>query len=428
MRIGFFSDMYLPRTDGIAISIESFRTELESMGHEVYVFAPQPSFRYKDPSKRITRFPAIKGLFFDDYMTSLFFPPQAMRKIHKLNLDIIHYHTPSQIGLLGAYFALHNNIPLITTYHTDLYEYVKHYPAVLPGTIALSMLVPAITGGGMSEFRTGLSSIRPEKSVDKWNQKLVQRGITMMHNHCDLVITPSKKIEEQLHSWKTASKVVVLPTGVDKITTNEREITAFRKHFGLQPDHQVILTVSRIGTEKNLGLSIKVFEQVARHNPKARLVIVGTGDDLELFQAQAAKTKFADRIIFTGHIEHSKLGAAYGVASVFIFTSLTDTQGLVLGEAAQAGLPIVMIDAEVTEVMRDGQNGFASRGKVRDLSDKIRKILDDPKLRQTMGRRSVELASDYSVAKQSKKLIELYEETIARHTEQTPSELKAPTT
>src|SRR6266567_8184241 len=124
MRIGFFSDRYLPLTDGIAYSMEDARRELEKLGHEVYIFAPKPGLRYHETSPRVIRFPAVKGLFFDDYRTSLFFPPQTSRQIDKLKLDLIHFHTPGQIGLFGAVYALRHNVPLVTTYHTDLYEYV----------------------------------------------------------------------------------------------------------------------------------------------------------------------------------------------------------------------------------------------------------------------------------------------------------------
>src|ERR1035437_5087340 len=134
MRIGFFTDFYRPQINGISFSIDTFREEMEKLGHEVYVFAPAPGLRrYKEKDKRVIRFPSLKGIFFDDYLTSLFFPPQALSKIEKLKLDIIHCHTPSQIGLLGVYFAVHSDTPLVMTYHTDLYEYVKHYPGVLPG-------------------------------------------------------------------------------------------------------------------------------------------------------------------------------------------------------------------------------------------------------------------------------------------------------
>ncbi len=261
MKIGIFTDRYLPQTDGVSFSVETYRLELEKLGHEVYVFAPRPSWRYKERSGRVTRFASVKGLFFDDYLLTFFFPPQAMRQIEKLGLDVIHFQTPGQIGFLGAYYAIQHDIPLLTTYHTDLYEYVKHYPSVLPGSIALSLLAPAITGGGMEEYRTTLSSITPERSVDKWNQKIVMRMMTLIHNHCDTVITPSEKITTQLKSWGTTSPLLTLPTGIDQIGTSNREAVALRKRYGLEPIDQIILFVGRIGTEKNLDLLICLAPQ-----------------------------------------------------------------------------------------------------------------------------------------------------------------------
>lgn len=50
MRIGFFTDSYLPALHGVEISIESFRKALESMGHEVYIYAPEaPGYQDKIP-------------------------------------------------------------------------------------------------------------------------------------------------------------------------------------------------------------------------------------------------------------------------------------------------------------------------------------------------------------------------------------------
>jgi 1,2-diacylglycerol 3-alpha-glucosyltransferase len=417
MRIGIFSDRYLPQTDGISFSIEHFRVELEKLGHEVYIFAPSPSWRYKERSKHIIRFAAVKGLFFDDWLTSVFFPPQALKEIEKLNLDIIHYQTPSQIGLLGAYYAIRNHIPLVTTYHTDLFEYVKHYPQVLPGSIALSLMAPIITGGGMGEYRQALASVTPERSVDKWNQKIVVHGLTLLHNHCDLVITPSRKIEKQLRSWKTTSRIEILPTGVDKITTTKREITLTRKKYGLKPSDKVILLVCRIGTEKNIDLLIKSFEIVANQLPEAKLVIAGPGDDLEHYQEQAAQTTCADRIIFTGFVDHHKLGSLYGAANVFAFPSVTDTQGMTVNEAACAGLPIVMVDREISEVMASGQNGYFARNAPRDFAAKLIAVLTNDKLHKRFSERSVELAAEVSASQQAAKLLRLYQETIERHHE-----------
>jgi len=417
MRIGLFTDRYVPQIDGVSISTESFRRELEELGHEVYVFAPRPTWRYKERSNRIIRFPAVKGLFWEDNLTSLFFPPQIIRQLDKLGLDIIHFQTPGQIGLFGAYYAIHNNIPLVTTYHTDLYEYVKHYRATLPGTIALSFLVPAITGGGMSDYRKALSSITPERNIDRWNQKILVRMITMIHNRCDIVIAPSEKTKQQLLSWNTISRVEVLPTGVEEITTKNREISHIRKLYDLSPDDQPIIFVGRIGTEKNVGLLIRAFSTIGRQNRHAKLVIVGQGDDIDSFKRQAADTPFPDRVIFTGFIDHQKLGAILKVASVFGFPSLTDTQGMVVNEAARAGLPVVMVDREISQVVVDGQNGYFARNSARDFAAKVLKVLASPELQQRMSKRSIELSGEVTPRKQATKLLRLYQESIEQHRE-----------
>jgi 1,2-diacylglycerol 3-alpha-glucosyltransferase len=415
MRIGFFSDFYLPRADGIAYSIESFRIELEKMGHEVFIIAPKPTIRHNDHNKHIIRFPAIKGLFFDDYMTSFFFPPQRFRQIEKLKLDIVHFHTPGQIGLFGAYFAFRRDIPVVTTYHTDLYEYVTHYPKVLPGTIALSMLAPMITNGSMQDYRIGLSSIKPERNVDKWNQKIVERSSTLLHNRCDLIIAPSQKMKNQLVGWRTTSPIQVLPSGVDKITTKKAEIVSFRKQLHLNDDDEIILFVGRVGTEKNLGLLIKAFEIVNAKRPQTKLIIVGTGEDIDLFKNQAKATLRPEHILFTGNILREKLGGLYGVATVFAFPSLADTQGLVLSEAAWAGLPIVMIDKGISPVAVAGKNALFAKNNPKDFASKLLQVLTKPELRSAFSEASLTLAGEYTASKQSQALIQAYTETITRH-------------
>lgn len=415
MKIGLFSDSYLPSTDGISYSIESYRQELARLGHEVYVFAPAPGIRYKERSAGIVRFPAVKGLFYDDYMTSMFFPPQALQKIKKLNLDVIHFHTPSQIGLLGAYFAMRNNVPLLATYHTDLHEYVRHYPGVLPGTIMLSLLSPMVTGGSMADVRQAVSSVRPARNIDAWNQKIVRHGVTQLHNRCDIVIAPSAKIQSQLISWGAATPVKVLPTGVDKITADKQAGKLFRQQYGIAPDKQIVLFVGRLGSEKNIELLVRAFKRVLSSRPNTKLVLVGDNVHRQTLEAYIETQGVSEHTVLTGYIDHDLLGGVYAASDVFAFPSRTDTQGLVLNEAAHAGLPIVMIDSGITEVVVDGQNGFITRNSSTDMAKKLLKLLEDSSLRAQMGTASKRIARGYSVNHQTKRLIKLYEQAVSAH-------------
>jgi len=415
VRIGFFSDRYLPFTDGIACSMEDARRELEARGHEVYIFAPSPNRRYRETSPRITRFPAVKGLFFDDYRCSLFYPPRARRQADKLDLDLIHFHTPGQVGMFGAYYARRNGIPLVTTYHTDLYEYVTHYPSVLPGVVALSILAPFVTGVGDGQRRTSLSCVRPGRTVDRWNQRVVERCMTLLHNHCDLVITPSVKMETQLRGWRTTSRIATLPSGVDEIPTTEAAVRAARREFGIAEDEQVVLYVGRIGSEKNLGLLIDAFGHVAPRCPRARLLLIGPGDEDGRFRAQAAAGPYAGRITFTGRMPRESLGAFYALAEVFAFPSMCDTQALVVNEAAWAATPLVLADRNISQIFQDGVSGLSASATAADFGDKISLLLEQPRLAAEMGRAARELAAQLTVRSQAAKLARLYEETLIRH-------------
>jgi len=413
VRIGFFSDRYLPFTDGIACSMEDARRELEDLGHEVYIFAPKPDRRYCEQAPRVTRFPAVKGLFFDDYRCSVFYPPRTRREVDKLDLDLVHFHTPGQIGLFGAYYARRHDLPLVTTYHTDLYEYVTHYPGVLPGVVALSILAPYVTGGGAGERRISRSCVRPERSIDRWNQKVVERGMTLIHNSCDLVITPSAKMAAQLGGWNTTSRIATLPSGVDEIPATPAEIEAARREYGLADDEQVVLYVGRIGSEKNLSVLIDAFTHVARGNAKARLMLIGPGDEENRFRDQAAATACADRITFTGRKPRAELGAFYGLAEVFAFPSTADTQALVVNEAAWAGTPIVMVDRDISQIVEDGVSGLYAANAAEDFAAKISALLDDPQRAKALGAVARERASKLTAGVQAGKLARLYEETLA---------------
>jgi len=410
MRIGMFTDYYLPVKTGVSTSVESFREQLELMGHEVYVFAPSDGMWVREENDHIIRFPALKGLFVENYMTSVFFPPQQIRKIEKLNLDIIHFHDPSQIGLLGVHIALKNNIPLVSTYHTDLNEYLKAYPIMGPGFLVLSALAPLITGGGFKDAKL----IKPSRNRLAMNRRALKQSMTLIHNYCDLVIAPSLKMEMQLKRWKTAAPIEILPTGVDKITTSNREIKKRKKQFDITNDDLVVMFTGRLGKEKNIELLIKAFAKARKQLPNLKLLLVGDfkhGDELINLGVDLG---VEEHIIKTGYIENKDLGAVLGCGDLFALPSLTDTQNLALNEAAQAGLPLLAVDPLINNVIKDGLNGYITKPTITAFAEGIIKILSDPAKAKKMGELSAKRADAYSEHSQATKLANLYQEILKK--------------
>lgn len=205
MRIGLFTDTYRPSINGIVFVVESLKKHLEDMGHEVYVFCPAKTMRPSrnaelvEEDDHIIRFPSIKGAFFDDYDTSIFFPPRVLSQIKELELDVVHIFTPSQVGLVGIRYAYKNEKPFIIQHSTDLYEFSEHYPQVLPGVLALiGIVVPFAVKLGGKDIREIIKLYRPRLGAAKWNKDIIEKAITILYSKADAVITLSRKSTEQL--------------------------------------------------------------------------------------------------------------------------------------------------------------------------------------------------------------------------------------
>lgn len=425
MRIGLFTDTYRPSINGIVFVVESLKRELEQLGHEVFIFCPAKSL---SPSKQsellkedenIIRFPSIGGAFFDDYDTSVFFPPLVQRKILDLELDVIHIFTPSQIGLLGVKAAKKADIPLVIQHCTDIYEFVDHYPAVLPGALALAGIIfpmsVRLRGHDLLEIA---KLYKPRRGVTKWNKDIIESVITILYSKADAVIALCRKSQAQLESWKYDDydyNLVLMPNGVNALPRPKKaEVVAFREQWNLHEDDEVFGFVGRLGEEKNLPVLIQAFqEKIAAARPKSKLLFVGDFEYRETLEAMAAETDYADRIIFTGAMPREQLGVAYAVMDVFCFPSLKDTQGWVLHEAAHAGLPIVLIDREVSEVVFDGVNGYFAEDDPINVADKVITLLKSPKKRTEFSAESKKLAAKFTEAHQVKKLEKLYKKLIA---------------
>lgn len=428
MRIGLFSDTYRPSINGIVYVVDTLRQQLEREGHEVFVFCPAKTISPKkvqemaEEDSHIVRIPSVPSGFFDDFEVSLLFPPRTIRQIRDLKLDIIHIFTPSQIGLLGINAAMKYDVPFVVQHCTDLYEFVENYPNTVPGALALvSILFPVSVKLDRRDYLEIAKLARPRRLATRWGQDIIKRALTLAYSKADATIALSKKSKAQLESWQDEDyryKVTLLPSGVNALPQpSKTEIMSFREKWGLQTSDEIVGFVGRLGAEKNLPILIEAFDIIAAKRPRAKLLFVGDFNYRETLESMASESKYRERIVFTGAIPREQLGVAYAALDVFAFPSLKDTQGWVLHESAHAGLPIVMVDRELSEVVIDGENGFFADNEASDMAKCIINLLENPELRSRFGARSKVLASRLTEELQAKKTIRLYEQCIARHGE-----------
>lgn len=387
MRIGFFTDTYLPIVHGVVISIESFRKNLENLGHQVFIYAPEsPGYKDKNPnvfrfkSKRVIKKPAM-------YFAFNFLPVgHKFKEIIHFKLDIAHAHTPFGMGLLAKYISKRQLIPLIYTHHTHYPEYAKAY---LKEEIILPYLAKVYT--------------------------------TLFSNMSDAIIAPSLKIKKLLRDYGVKKKIpiYILPTGIDlkifkKSLKNGRDL---RKKLKISPKTKVLIFVGRIGKEKNVEFLIEAFAEVLRKRNDVLLLMVGDGPLLEDLKKLAQTLKITENVIFTGKIPYKDIPCYYQSADIFIFASLTDTQGIVILEALGCGLPVIALkDDAFSGVVFDNKNGFLVRRQSSKLfSQKIIKLLDNSSLYKKFSNQGIKTVSKFSEKNVTKKLIEIYKSQIKKH-------------
>jgi 1,2-diacylglycerol 3-alpha-glucosyltransferase len=380
VRIALFTNNYLPFCGGVTISVETLRRGLEASGHEAWVFGPRLTGA-EDASVKVVRYPSIPVATYPEFALAVPYSRRIERLVSALAFDVIHAHHPFLLGPAARRLARRTRRPLIFTYHTRYEKYAHYVPLPLRLVQAAALRISA-----------GFAA------------------------QADAVLAPSAVIRDELHARGVRAPIAVVPTGVDLECFRPGDREAARRSLGVGQGEPLVLYVGRLDREKSVDRVLGAFERVASTIPAARLVLVGQGTEAERLRRTAASLPVAERIRFLGLRPHDSLAECYQAADVFLFASETETQGLVLAEAAACGLPAVAVDAPgCDEVVRDGDTGILTKGDPAALAEAVIGLLLDPERRRAMARRAREVAEHlFDVKLQIDRTMAVYADAVAR--------------
>jgi len=414
MRIGFFTDRYFPLVDGVGVSVDIFARELQKLGHEVYIFCPAPAKKIAHEPANIIRFRSVRSIFHPSHRDTMPWTPANARLIRSLNLDIIHVHTPTPIGFMGARIGIADNIPMITTYHTDIEQYAKVYKRILGGFVIGALFGPLILNAPVG-LRDRIAGMRNDTSDASWSSKLIRETLNAFHQNFDLVIAPSRKIERLLKKYRTPAPLAILPTGIDWSETELAITYNVHDQFALDPTSPILLYLGRIGEEKNLELLVRALPYILKKEPATKLVLAGPGEEeTERLTEIVQSLNVEQAVIFAGTLNRAEVMGALQSCTAFVFPSITDTQGLVINEACVQSKPVIFVDDKISELTKNNKNGFHAKNNPKDFAAKCIRLIERPDLQKKFGAESYKLAHSYSAENQAKHLIELYHQA-AKH-------------
>lgn len=374
MNIGFFTDSYRPYTSGVVRSIELFAREFNARGHEVYIFGPDYPLIHYPREDKVFRFASIPAPTMPEFSIPIPFSAQLGTTLRRINLEVIHVHSPFLLGRLGAYAARQYGLPLIFTFHT-LYEQYVHYLPVAQQTTKL----------------------------------MVQTIGRDFCNRCDLVIAPSRLVENYLREIGVTVNVAVIPTGIDLKEFEDTDSRWLQTNFQVSPTERILLFVGRLGKEKNIIFLLESFYRVQQEISDLRLVIAGGGPQEEELRRLCIKLGIEGKVIFTGVLPRNQIVHCYAAADLFVFPSVTETQGLVIAEAKAAGLPVVAIRAfGAAEMVRHGEDGFLAEHSQDSFTGSIIRLLRDRSLYEKMSRNALINAGELSSSSSAEKMLAQY--------------------
>lgn len=372
LRIGVFTESWKPYVSGVVRSIDSFAAGLAGLGHELYIFAPSyPGHRRRE--QNVFRFLSLPAPTNPDFRLSIPLSLRLGATAGRLGLDLIHVHSPFLMGQLGARLARRLRLPLVFTFHT-LYHHYAHY-------------VP-------------LPRLLTEWAALRWSRDFC--------NGCDLVIAPTSGVRDFLCQLGVTVPIEVLPTGVDPRRFRHGDPAWLRTTYRLG-DGPVLLYVGRLGQEKNLSLLLRAYRRVRAARPDARLVLVGDGPQEPQLREEALRLGVAEGVAFVGRFGDRELAHAYAGADVFVFPSVTETQGIVLAEAQAAGLPVVAMRALGTaDMVEDGRDGLLCDLSEESFAGAVLRLLADAGLRAAMARAARAKGEALTAPRMARRLSDLY--------------------
>lgn len=370
MRIALFTEVFLPKIDGVVTRVTRTLDQLAEMGHEVLVFATgNPPAEYA--GFEVVRVPSLP--FWPVYPEIHFgLPdPRVAWRLARFSPDVVHAVNPMWTAGFSSLYAHARGIPVVASFHTDVPEYT---------------------------VRLGIPWVKP---IAEW-------GLRLFHTRARANLVTSAPMLEKAAGYGMGD-LELWPKAVDTVgfspELRSREARSLLSDG--HPDAPLVTYVGRISAEKDIERTLGIMEEVRSRVPGARLALVGEGPQY----AQLRERMKRDWITFTGYLSGADLAAAFASGDVFLFPSTTETLGFVALESFASGVPVVGARAGgVPFVIDDGTTGFLVAPELPDSAwaERVAQLLDDAPLRARMAHAAREEAQRWSWRASTEKLVEVY--------------------
>lgn len=363
-KIALGMDSWWPQIDGVCLTVKNYYEQLNRAGNDCSVTVTSYGKKRDLQADRTTdiyathckKFPIPFGGYYSA-LPSL--DSNVKKSLDRFAPDIMHSHSPFNMGEYFAKYGKKHDIPSVFTFHT--------------------------------KFREEFYRVTKSKAITN----MLTKHIVKVINEQGHVWTVCNGMIDVLRDYGYKGEVTVIRNGTDMTMPDDTNglVKRINDDYKLADCENVMLFVGRVVTVKNLQLifnAIKIAKQ--KSSIPLKLVIVGNGSDMELHKKMAATLGINENVLFVGEItDREYLKGFYLRADLFVFPSTFDAFSLCPLEAATFSLPTLLIEGSSTgETVTDNVSGFCEKENAAAWADKIIEIFSDkPRLKLVGGGRKL---------------------------------------
>jgi glycosyltransferase involved in cell wall biosynthesis len=324
---------------------------------------------------------------------------EAFLDLHKNRpFDVIHSESTSAIGLVRR--GIHRLVPLVPKFHGN-------------GI--------ALTRAALARARVGdtRAKVREAKGLVWLFGEWFQYGHWHRFHSCVWMVASRREFEDtRRESFLDGSLGHVVPNGVDATLFKPRPREQMRTELRLR-DGPIFVSVGRLNVEKGMHHAVGALAALGVDAPRARLVIVGTGEEHERLERLSRSLGVEQRVHFVGRQPHEVVAKYLAAADVFLFpTERGEAAPLVLPQAMACAVPVIASNiGGIPEVVRgSGVTGIlVPPGDVPALTDAMRTLVRDESLRRRLGQAARHrILVEYTVERMVEQTLDVYRLAIAR--------------
>lgn len=352
LTIAYFCDTFYPIIDGVIKVLDNYASLLKDKYNIVVIVPKHKNIVIKKDYLVI----GVSSIYFNFVNYDLAFPEIdgfLDKAIKRLKIDLVHSHSPFNMGAYAAKVAKKKKVPLVMTMHS-LYkmDFIKYTSSETITKYLLKQIMKVFN-----------------KATETWT----------MHENT----------KKELISYGYHGKVYFVPNATDyeKCNNIPELASVARKKYNISPSDKVLLFVGRLVEQKNIFFIANALAKVKEKNPNFKMFFVGNGPDERELKSLIKKNDLSSHTIFTGKIsDRTELATIFALSDLFVFPSLYDTSSLVQIEAATFNTPTLFIENTVTATtITNNVNGFTAKNDVDAFADKIVSLMENEKLLKEIG-------------------------------------------